>query len=223
MSSPRTSRALALTGPVFAVCFIVAAFALEGSTPGEKATGQEVVEYYNAHQGRTLAQAFLGPALALLLVIFFSHLRTLARERSIAPGPGPTIMISGATLWGAGMLLGSMLSLGVASSADHGQPQIAQTLNVLNNDSWIPFIGGLAVTLVGAGITVLSAEMLPRWLGWVAVVVGVISVAGPGGFLGFFVAPLWTLVAGSFLATPASINGQARTWPNVERRTKQTV
>ena len=41
---------------------------------------------------------------------------------------------------------------------------------------------------------------MPAWLGWVAVVVGVISLVGPGGFLGFFVAPIWTLVAGVMLS-----------------------
>jgi hypothetical protein len=39
-----------------------------------------------------------------------------------------------------------------------------------------------------------------HWVGQVVpttlVVVGIIALAGPGGFLGFFVAPLWMLVAG---------------------------
>jgi hypothetical protein len=200
MSSPRSSRALALTGPAFAIIFIVVGFVLENGTPGEKASGQEVVDHYNSHMGRLGADAFLGPLAALLLVLFFSHLRTLARERTITPGPGPTVMISGAAIWSAGMLLGSMLNLAILTAADKGQVQVAETVNVLNNMSWLPFIGGLAVTLVGAGMTVLSADILPRWLGWTAVVVGVISVAGPGGFLGFFVAPLWILVAGFLLA-----------------------
>ena len=64
---------------------------------------------------------------------------------------------------------------------------------------WIPFIAGIAATLIGAGLTVLSSGVLPRWLGWVALVAGVISLAGPGGFLGFFVGPLWILVAGVLL------------------------
>ena len=204
----RTSRLLALTGPLVAIIYIVIGIVLEGSPPGEKASGRQVVEYYNSHQGRTLASAFLGPLAAALLVLFFSHVRTLARERRIAPGPGPTIMICGAVLWGGGLLVGSMLTLGQASSADHGQEQVAQTLNVLNNDSWLPFIGGLAVTLIGAGVTVLSANLLPRWLGWVAVVVGVVSLLGPGGFLGFFVAPLWMLVAGIMLARAPVIGSE---------------
>lgn len=203
----RTSRLLALTGPLLAVIYIVTGFVLEGNPPGEKASGQQVVQYYNDHQGQTLASAFLGPLAAVLLVLFFSHVRTLARERRIAPGPGPTIMISGAVLWAGGLLLDSMLTLGQATSADNGQEQVAQTLNVLSNDAWLPFIGGLAVTLIGAGVTVLSADLLPRWLGWVAVVVGVISILGPGGFLGYFVAPLWMLVAGILLARMPVIAG----------------
>jgi hypothetical protein len=92
-----------------------------------------------------------------------------------------------------------VLSLALLSSSDHNQPQVAQAANVLSNASWIPFIGGIAVTLIGAGMTVLRTRILPVWLGWVALVAGVVSLIGPGGFLGFFVGPLWMLVAGVML------------------------
>jgi hypothetical protein len=105
-------------------------------------------------------------------------------------------MIGGAVVWAGGLLLGSWLDLAVVSSSKHHQEGVAQTLNVLLATNWIPFIAGIAVTLVGAGMTVLSTGILPRWMGLVGLVVGIIALAGPGGFLGFFVAPLWMLVAG---------------------------
>ncbi|MDX6223968.1 MAG: hypothetical protein QOJ92_762 [Frankiales bacterium] len=180
--------------------------ALEGSTPGEKSSGKAVMSYYTDHKNAGLTGVFLTPLLVLLLLLFFSHLRALARGLDGQGGAAPTLMISGAVLWAGGALLGSSLALALVSSSDHGQSQVAQTLNVLSAADWVPFIGGIAVTLIGAGMTVLSTAVLPRWLGWVALVVGVISLAGPGGFLGFFVAPLWMLVAGVLLsrAQPAA-------------------
>ena len=200
-----SSRALAWTGPAFTVVFAVGVFGLEGDAPGEKASGESVVSYFNAHQGRSLTTVFATPLLVLLLIVFVSHLRSLTR--GLADGAGPSVLMGGAVLWGGGMLIGSTLSLSLLSAADHDKEQAAETLNVLSNCSWLPFIAGIAVTLVGAGMTVLSSGLLPRWMGWVALVVGIVSLIGPGGFLGFFVGPLWMLAAGVMLATakePAS-------------------
>jgi hypothetical protein len=195
-----SSRWLSWTGPLYTVGFLIASFALEGSTPGEKASAREVMDHFNSHHGRSMASVFAAPLACLLLVLFFSYLRSLAR--ATAPGSvGPTVMMSGAILWASGLLLGSVSTLMAVSASDHGQEQVALTANVLSNDSWIPFIAGIAVTLVGAGMVVLASGILPSWLGWVAVVAGVVSILGPGGFLGFFVAPIWVLVAGVLLAT----------------------
>jgi hypothetical protein len=188
------------TGPLFAILFAIDIAVLAGDTPGEKASATEVMDYFNSHQGRVLTDAFLSPLMALLLVLFASHIRTMVRDRHLVPGQGPTVLLAGAVLWVGGGLLGTSLSLAVETASDHGQAQIAQTINVLSNDAWLPFVAGIAVTMVGAGLTVLGTGLLPKWLGWVALVVGVVSLAGPGGFIGFFVAPVWILVAGVMLA-----------------------
>jgi hypothetical protein len=194
-----TSRWLSWTGPLFTIGFVIALFALEGDTPGEKASAKEVMDYFNSHQGRSMASVFTAPLACLLLVLFFSHLKALAR--AAAPSSvGPTVMVSGAILWSSGILFGAVTTLLAVGSSDHGQEQVALTANVLSNDSWIPFIAGIAITLVGAGMTVLGTGILPSWMGWVALVAGIVSLLGPGGFLGFFVGPLWLLVAGVMLA-----------------------
>jgi hypothetical protein len=187
---------------VFGVLFVVMLF-VSGDTPGEGASAKDVLAHYEAHKGAATLSALLGPLAGALIVLFFAQLRTLARERAVAPGAGPTVMVAGAVLWAGGMLLAQTVQLGLATAADHGQAQVAQTLNVLDNDDWIPFIAGLAISLLGAGLTVLATGILPRWLGWVALVVGIVSLSGPGGFLGFFVAPVWMIVAGvvAFLRT----------------------
>lgn len=197
------SRWLVWTGPLFTVLFAVMLFGLEGETPNEKASTETVTAYFNSHRGRTIAEIFLTPLLATLLILFISHLRSLVRATADA---GPTVMISGAVLWASGALFSTVTQLGLVDASRHGQPEIAHTLNVLANSSWLPFIAGIAVTLIGAGMTVLRSAVLPTWMGWVALVAGVGSLAGPGGFLGFFGGPLWVLVAGILLMkrSPAS-------------------
>jgi hypothetical protein len=109
-------------------------------------------------------------------------------------------MLGGAILWAGGLLLSSVIELAQVSASDHGRSQVAQTVNVLSSADWIPFIGGIAVFLVGAGLAVLTSRVLPVWLGWVAIVGGVVSLSGPGGFVGLFLAPIWILIAGIMLA-----------------------
>jgi hypothetical protein len=201
------SKWLAWTGPLFVVGFAVIAFGVEGSTPGEKATAQHVVNFYNAHRTSYTVDALIGPLGAALLILFVSYVRSLARQTNAASGAGPTVLVAGGVLWASGLLFGSATNLALASSAHHHQNQIAQTLNVISNDFWIPFIAGIAITLIGAGMTVIGSRILPVWLGWVALVLGILSLAGPGGFFGFFGAPLFLLVAGVWLGvskqTPA--------------------
>ena len=217
MTGSRSARLLAWTGPLFAVLFLVAVLGVQGDTPGEGASGQEVVAYYDGNETETLVSVFSAGPLAALLVLFFAHLRWLARERRVATGAGPTVMVAGSVLWAAGLLFGATLELALGIAADEDQEGVAETLNVLGNASWIPFITGIAVTLVGAALTVLTSDFLPRWLGWVAAVAGVVSLLGPGGFLGFFVGPLWMLVAGVLLARPDRT--PLRDVHRVERRT----
>ncbi len=199
MNDSRARRWLIWTGPIFGVLFLVMGLIFEGSTPGEKASSAEVMKHFNSHQGRTATEVFLAPLAATLLILFASEIRTRARERG-PRGAGPTVLVGGAVLVAASILAGAALSLALLTASDHKQAQVAETLNVLSNDNWIPFIGGIAVFLIGAGMTALSAGLLPKWLGWVALVVGVVSLAGPGGFVGYFAAPLWMLVAGILLA-----------------------
>jgi hypothetical protein len=191
----------ALAGPAFAVLFWAVIFALEGSTPGEKASAVEVVNYFNSHKGRTVADVFLAPLLVALLLLSVAYLRNRLRqhERGMTSRLGATMLVVGTAIWASGALLGSVAQLTLVTSSDNGQVEIAHTVNVLSNSLWVPFIAGIAATLIGAGLSVVSTSVLPHWMGWVALGVGIVSLAGPGGFLGFFVAPLWLLVAGVML------------------------
>jgi hypothetical protein len=151
--------------------------------------------YYNSHNGRSMTDALLSPVLVALGTIYFVYLRARARDTGAKSDVGPTTMLVGAAIWAMGALIGSVTELAVTSASYHHQAQIAQAANVFSNDSWIPFVAGMAVMLIGAGVTVLQTSLLPKWMGYVTLVAGVASLAGPGGFLGFFVAPLFVLVS----------------------------
>ena len=205
MSDNRTSRVLFWTGPVFAVVFLVLAFAT-GDSPSEKASAAKLIKYFHDHKGVLLASVLLSALACVLIIVFAAQVRVRAREtrQNLA---GPTVMVGGAVLWSAGLLTGSMITLAQIDASDHKLNDASVTLNALNQASWVPFISGIAVFLVGAGMTSLGTRIVPTWLGWLALVVGIVSLAGPGGFVGFFGAPVWILIAGIYLATKTSDSG----------------
>ena len=190
-------RWMLLAGPLFTV-LAVAGVILIGSTPEEKAPADEIIKHFTDNDTQTMAGVFLwGPAAAALLV-FVSRLRAGIDDRARA---ARSLLVAGGTLFATGIILGTSVTLAQVVAADGGFEDASQALNVLNAALWIPVVIGLAVMLLGAGLAVLRTGLLPTWLGWVAVVVGVVSLLGPGGFLGFFVAPFWVGLAGILLYT----------------------
>lgn len=193
------SRMLFWTGPVFTVLFVVLTL-MSGDVPGEKSSGAKLIKYFDDHKTALMASVFLSALGCALLIVFAAQVRVRAREagQNLA---GPSVMVGGAVLWAAGLLTGSMITLAQVDASDRKNADASVTLNYLANASWLPFIAGIAVFLIGAGMTALGTKLVPSWLGWFALVVGIVSLAGPGGFIGFFGGPLWMLVAGIYLAT----------------------
>jgi hypothetical protein len=199
MNGDRASRWLIWSGPLFAVVFLVLSFAT-GSPPGDGASAAKVMAFYHDHRNGQLTSVFLSPLGAALLVLFAAQVRMRARSLRQTT-TGPTVLLAGAVLWAGGLLLGSAITLAQVGAADKKQAEAGLALNQLSNASWIPFIAGIAIFLIGAGMTGLGTAITPKWLGWVALAVGVVSLAGPGGFIGFFGAPVWILISGILLAT----------------------
>jgi hypothetical protein len=198
MNESRAPRAMIWTGPVFAVLFLVVGF-MTGDVPSDKASAAKLLTYYHDHKTTQMVTIFLTPLAAALLVLFAAQLVRRARaadERTT----GASVLFGGAVLWAAGMLIGSMVTVAQVDAADKKQGEASVALNMLSNATWLPFIAGIAVFLIGAGMTALGTHLLPKWLGWLALVVGVVSLAGPGGFVGFFGAPAWLLITGIVLA-----------------------
>jgi hypothetical protein len=195
MDATRSDRWMALMGPLFLVLLVVI-LALGGETPDEDSSGAKVIDTLGDKGDAVLWAVFTtGPAVAALL-IFASWLRMQFGREVGAPRK---LMQYGAVTYAVALLLNAVVSLAEAGAAEDKRAEAAETLNRLNSTLWLPLVVGAGVLLIGAGLCVLRSGVLPSWLGWIALAVGVISLLGPGGFLGFFVAPLWIAAAGLLL------------------------
>jgi hypothetical protein len=196
-------------GIVF-VALVVAAFVIlgEGKDP-TKDSAQEIVDYYNDNfTKQTVGTALVGFA-AVPLLFFAGALRNLLRE---AGGPRETLSLvgfGGAVLLAGGLAVGATINFALVDFADDIDPVAVQAINAINYDYFFPFIAGMAAFLLATGISAVRSRALPRWLSWVAIVLGVICFAGPVGFAGVLGGLLWILVTSIVLMIRARSAGTA--------------
>ena len=187
---------LGLLGGAYAVLFVIANFLI--TSPGSGSTGAAVVRYYHDHQTAEMAGVFAVAFAVVALTFFLASLRrTLSgtdEGRHLA-----SVVTAGGAVYAVGLMVMTALTVALVDAANSNLAGTAQTLNVLGNDLWVPVVAGLAMLGLGTGVAALRSATLPKWLGWVSVVFGVMALAGPAGAIAFLVAPAWALVTGIVL------------------------
>jgi hypothetical protein len=187
----RLSRLAPLLGLVF-VGLVVASFIVGGSTPNSDASAQKVVSFFEAHRGAQRASAFLIAYSVVFGLAFGAVLRSYLRARSSSDGP-IAFGFAGMIVFGIGAATLAALNFAAADVPSKISPAAEQALNVLSNDVFLAFLIGLGVFLLGNGIAIARTGVLPRWLGWIAVVMGIVALT-PIGWFAFFGLLGWTLV-----------------------------
>jgi hypothetical protein len=133
-------------------------------------------------------------------LFFFGALRGFLRrdprtERlaTVAFGGGILFAVAGGIVSGAGFAL--------ADNPRVMGAQVAQTLNLVASDMLVPLLlAGLGVIFFATGLAIVRAGLLPRWVGWVSMVFGVVSLT-PLGWLMMIALILLVVTVGVTLAT----------------------
>lgn len=92
----------------------------------------------------------------------------------------------------------TLTDLGNSDHLDRIDPGTLQSLNALNSDFFFPLVLGTVVFLFSAALAIFRSGGLPRWMGWVALVLG-IAAATPAGFFAFLASGLWIIAAAVIL------------------------
>ena len=78
-------------------------------------------------------------------------------------------------------------------------PASAQTLNLLQNDFFLPAVLGFALFGILGGLAVVAGRILPVWMGWVLFALGVVALVPPISWFALLATVLWVLVAGIWM------------------------
>ncbi len=201
---PRWERWTPLAG-VVAVVGMVIGFGLITSSPSTNDSDAKITSYYtsHSHQVKTLVSFFVFLAGLLLLLVFFSALRArlvaaeagVGRVGALAYGAGVASMV----LWVASIALFDGPGL-AANDTDkfHLDPNTFRLMNDTAYALWVAavIVGALVVWATSA--VALRTGLLPRWFGWVGIVVGVIQLFAIV-FVPVFVYWGWLLLASALL------------------------
>jgi len=190
--SDRLSRLAPLTGVLFAVLTVVAIFT-GGETPDANASSAKVIAYYGAHRSGVETSAILFALAFLVLVLFAGSLRSYLCRTATAEGLA-AIVLAGAVIMAVGAMTGGGVEYGLAHNLSRLTPATAQTLNLLTNELFLPIIGGAFLFAIASGLAILRGAQLPKWLGWVAIVMGIAVLIPPVSFPVLLVFVIWSVV-----------------------------
>ncbi len=205
------NRLLSLSGAA-AVVLILASFAAAGSVPKQDAPTSEVVSFYVDHDGGQLVSASVLSLGALLFLVFMAVLGGVLRPGDRKGRSAWIMCFGGGIVFVVGLAIFAGLTIALGDVAGDIDPSALQALHVLNQEMFFPVTIGAAAFLFGAGTAVLQGAPLPRWLGWVAIVVaivaavpshilgGVLDHIGFGGVIGL---AAWTLIVSVLLTLRA--------------------
>jgi hypothetical protein len=188
---PDSLRRLApLSGIVFAALLVVTFSS--PSTPGVHDTGVQVINHYKDHHSAHLIGDLAGGVGVVFFLFFISSLRSYFADKEGADGLSRAAFAGGILIAVGGAIFTS-LDVALVDARHDITPQAAQALNVLNNDFFFPFEIGLVVFALCTGLAIIASGALPKWLGWIMVVIGIVAFS-PVGFFGFFVVLIWSVI-----------------------------
>jgi hypothetical protein len=210
MSMQRLAR---LSG-IPAVVLIAAGFSASGATPREDAPVDKLVSFYNEHDTGQIVSGVLVSLGALLFLLFASALVDVFRRSETESRTLAALSYGGALLFTAGLTVGAGLSVFIGGTVSDLEPAALQALHVASLIVIFPISIGASAFFLGAGFEVLRTQLLPAWLGWSAVVLGVVA-AIPSHVLGgaldhIGIIPvtglgIWTLVVSVLLTRRAAV------------------
>jgi hypothetical protein len=188
-----------LTGALFVVLTLVAFFAIGGSTPEGDDSAQKVVSFYSDHETKEIIAAVVLALAAVALIFFAATLKQRLDVASPNRGILPTVALGAGIIASGGFLSAATLHFALADYASDIDASAAQALNAIDADFFLPFVAGLATLILATSLWLVgNRSLLPTWLGWVGIIIFVVSFT-PAGFIGFGLAGIWIIVVSILL------------------------
>jgi hypothetical protein len=167
-----------------------------GDFPDEKTSTTKLVHYYAAHHDQVGQGGRLMLVGCVFLALFVAGLVVRCRHHF---GAAAVIAVGGAAMLAAEVASGSTYALLGSIGSEAGVDPVALQSWHINGAA---FGVGVAtsVFLLGVALAGILGDVVPGWIAWTALVLGVGIMTPPFGFFASMLTLLWALVAGITLA-----------------------
>lgn len=190
-----------LTGVAFFVIGIIG-FALSGEPKSADDPAREIVAFYVDNKDSVQIGAIAGVVAGLLLIFFGAYLRKVLRAAAPEEEILPLVAFIGLVLVAVGFAIDGTIFFALAEAADDVDPAAVQALQALWDNDFLPIVLGVLAFLWATGISVIRSGVLPKWLGWLMLLLGVVGVT-PIGFVAAIGAAILVLALSILLALRA--------------------
>jgi hypothetical protein len=194
------NRRWAIAGLVTVALWIAGVFLVTHNQPGEHATGSEILAWYKGDTNTIILGGWIFMIGCLGFVTFVTGLRERLAE---AAGPGsqlPTLAFAGGIMTGVfGMLFAAPDVAGGIDKTDIG-PTTAAAFHHFADAFFVCAELAAILPLAVVAIVAWRKRILPRWWAAFSLLVAVVLLIGPVGWLGLiFGLPIWTLGTSLFV------------------------
>lgn len=186
-----------LTGIAFVVLLIIGFGPVGGDTPGSDDSASKISVFYHDHQTKEVVAAVIVALAVIFFAMFIVALRDYLRGDGANGDFWPTVALVGGVVSVAGFCLAITVHAALVDGGHNKLPGDAMiALNAVDNWDFFAFAFPLTIMLFGvAGATLKGQADLPKWLGWLALVIGILFFAGPLGFIAFLLTGIWIIIA----------------------------
>jgi len=191
-----------LAGVGFVVLGIIS-FAVQGEPKSADDPVNEIVDFYLDNKDSILVAQVIGAIAGLLLIAFGAYLAKVLRAADEGNWVLALLPLLGFVIMDVGFAIDGTVLIGLAEAADDIEPTSVQTLQAFWDNDFLPIALGVMVFLFSFGIAVVRIGALPRWLGWVAILLGIVALIPPIGFASFIGGAVIILIVSILLAVRA--------------------
>jgi hypothetical protein len=193
-------RLLPLSGIAFVAVVTIGVVGLAGDTPGSHVSGAELASFYE-QSWRQFSAAFVLAASVPLLVLFGVSLATATSQPDAGRSVWGLVLMAGTVLTGGVVLIVAFVHLALTDGADNGISESAlQAVNTLAQSTWVAFSASFGVMMLGAAGLLIPRVGGYRWLGRVALLLGIALFVPVADFLAMLLTAVWIIVTSVVLA-----------------------
>jgi hypothetical protein len=191
-----------LSGVLAVVFWVIGIILISTKATGSK--GPKILAAYHEHYNAILVGGLLFSLGVLLFIWFLASVRSHYLTLEGGTGRLSTLAFSGG-------LAASVIALLIPTPDEVGaldrKDIDASGAAVLHHSTDAFFIASeyvLAIFFIASAIMALRHGALPKWLGWLSALIGVVLLIGPIGWAAFiFATPIWVLIVSVLLVRRA--------------------